>query len=332
MGQIPIDLEKLAVQAGVTQKLVAQVRSPLSWNNKGADLPRRLASSPLREVTLFPAWNLLRWGRKPRPEPARSQLARWLAAEGLSADLRDLDHEVLARFLASPAAQIRPDGRPKKATAANALRSTVRTFGAWVHGAGYVGANPARLVRRARCGAPPPRALSEDEQQRLLNTLAAAEGPEAERDHALFATMLATGIRVGSAVALNVEDVDLDAGVLYLRRAKGDRPERVFLGRRIVEHLAHWVGKRHAGPLFPARGGRLMTTRHANRRLQRWLKAAGIERPASCHSLRHSFARDLYRRCRDVLLVKEALRHRSIVSTLVYAQVDEDRLRRAVGG
>ena len=65
--------------------------------------------------------------------------------------------------------------------------------------------------------------------------------------------------------------------------------------------------------------------------VRRWLKAAGIERPASPHSLRHSFARDLYRRCRDVLLVKEALRHRSIVSTLVYAQVDEERLRRAIG-
>ena len=259
-------------------------------------------------------------------------LASWLSAEGLSSDLRDLDHEVLARFLASPAARTRPDGRPKKATAVNALRRSLRTIGAWVHGAGYVTSNPARLVRRARYGSPPPRALSEDEQQRLLETLAAAGGPEAERDHVLSATMLATGIRVGSAVALDVEDVDLDAGVLYLRQAKGDRPERVFLSRGIVEHLRRFIGGRATGPLFPARGGRAMTTRHANRRLQRWLKAAGIERPASCHSLRHAFATSMYRRCRDILLVKEALRHRSIVSTLVYAQVDEDRLRRAVGG
>ena len=259
-------------------------------------------------------------------------LARWLDAEGLGSDLRDLDHEVLARFLASPAARTRPDGAAKRATSTNALRSTIRTFFGWVHAAGYTSTNPARLVRRARCGSPPPRALSDDEQQRLLDALAAAEGPEAERDNALFACMLATGIRVGSAVALDVEDVDLDAGVLYLRRAKGDRPERVFLSREIRDHLRRYLGERTSGPLFPARGGRAMTTRHANRRLQRWLKAAGIERPASCHSLRHAFATSMYRRCRDVLLVKEALRHRSIVSTLVYAQVDEDRLRRAVGG
>ena len=258
-------------------------------------------------------------------------LASWLSAEGHSADLRDLDHEVLARFLASPAARNRPDGVTKRATSTNALRSSMRTFFAWVHAAGYVGANPARLVRRARCGSPPPRALSEDEQRRLLEVLDRGDGPEAQRDHVLFATMLATGIRVGSTVALGVEDVDLDAGVLYLRTAKGDQPERVFLSRGIVGHLRRFIGERTDGPLFPSRSGRAMTTRHVNRRLQRWLKAAGIERPASPHSLRHSFARDLYRRCRDVLLVKEALRHRSIVSTLVYAQVDEERLRRAIG-
>ena len=68
-----------------------------------------------------------------------------------------------------------------------------------------------------------------------------------------------------------------------------------------------------------------------------WVPWLPFAKPERCLSLRsrnhrHSFARDLYCRCRDVLLVKEALRHRSIVSTLVYAQVDEERLRRVVGG
>ncbi|MCC7172994.1 MAG: tyrosine-type recombinase/integrase, partial [Planctomycetes bacterium] len=49
------------------------------------------------------------------------------------------------------------------------------------------------------------------------------------------------------------------------------------------------------------------------------------------HALRHSFATSLYRRTGDVLIVKEALGHRSIASTLVYAQADEGRVRRAMG-
>src|SRR6185436_19595488 len=94
---------------------------------------------------------------------------------------------------------------------------------------GVLARDPARLVRRARCRPPPPRALSEDDQRRLLHVLAAAEDAEGQRDHVLFATMLGTGIRVGSAVALDVTDVDLERGELALRTAKGGRLAVVVL-------------------------------------------------------------------------------------------------------
>ena len=74
-----------------------------------------------------------------------------------------------------------------------------------------------------------------------------------------------------------------------------------------------------------------MSVRHAQRRFRGWLRRAGVQRPASPHSLRHRFAMDLYRRTGDVLLVKEALRHRSIASTMVYARADRARLRAALG-
>ena len=63
-----------------------------------------------------------------------------------------------------------------------------------------------------------------------------------------------------------------------------------------------------------------------------WLEKAQIQRPATTHSLRHSFATALYRRTKDIFLVKEALRHRNIESTLVYARVNESRLRKAMEG
>jgi site-specific recombinase XerD len=88
---------------------------------------------------------------------------------------------------------------------------------------------------------------------------------------------------------------------------------------------------RTTGPLFPTRDGRRLTSRQVARRLAGWLEAAGITRRASPHTLRHSFATQLYRKTGDILLVREALRHRSIASTLVYARVDGERLRRALG-
>lgn len=244
--------------------------------------------------------------------------------------IAEITHEDVARFLSSKSARTKPDGVAKKASSMNALRTSVRTFFRYTHEAAYCGTNPARLVRRALCGDTPPRALSEDEQRRLLAVLAETRGFEAERDHALFRLMLATGIRIGSTLGLRVEDVDVEQGELLLRKMKGDRIEKVFLGRAIRDHLAEFVKGRRMGPLFAGRGGNALSARHVQRRLAMWCGRSAIRRRVSPHHLRHSFAMRLYGQTHDLLLVQQALRHRSISSTTVYARVDQDRLRAAL--
>ncbi len=257
-------------------------------------------------------------------------LATWLAGRHHSGDVEAIDHETIAQFLASPVARTRPDGRGKKATSANALRTSLRTFFRYAHEAGYARSNPARLIRRAICGSPPPRALSDEETGKLLLALSQGKGPIAERDHALFALMLGSGIRVGSALALEIGDLDLGRGEMRLRKCKGDMPVTVPLSRAVCDHLRRFAGKQRDGPLFQGANGRAMSARHVQRRLGLWCKRAGIERHVSPHSLRHSFAIRLYRKTRDLLLVQQALRHRSIVSTTVYARADDENVRRAV--
>ncbi len=258
-------------------------------------------------------------------------LSRWLRQEGHCGDIGALGHEDLARFLASPQARTRPDGGPKKPTSLNALRSSVKGFFGYLHRAGYVAQDPTRLVRRAVCSGGPPRHLSEDEQERLLSTLAGGVQAQAGRDHALFHLMLSTGLRLGAALGLDTTDVDLDQGEVRVLRAKGGREERVYLGERIREHLRGFLHGLTDGPLFRTAAGRRLSSRQANRAFRAWLERAGIGRPFSPHSLRHTFATRLYRRTGDILLVKEALRHRSIASTLVYARVCQDKLREAIG-
>jgi site-specific recombinase XerD len=253
-------------------------------------------------------------------------LGAWLSAHGRSAEVEEIDHETLAQFLSSPNARTRPDGKTKKATSANALRTSLRTFFRYAHEAGYVRSNPARLVRRALCGTPPIRALSDEEQGRLLLAVAEGKGPAAERDRALFTLMLGSGIRVGSALALEADDVDLERGELQLRTTKGNVPTSVPLSRAICDHLRAYVAGHANGLLFP------ISSRHAQRRLELWCKRAGIEHRVRPHDLRHSFAIRIYRKTRDLLLVQQALRHRSIASTTVYARTDDEAVRAAVGG
>ncbi|MBI1850306.1 MAG: tyrosine-type recombinase/integrase [Planctomycetes bacterium] len=257
-------------------------------------------------------------------------LDHWLDSTDHAHSIERVNHETVAAFLSSPMARNRPDGKPKKATAMNSLRTSVRTFFRFAHAAGYVAQDPGRLIKRAITSPGPPRSLSVDEQDRLTDILAKGESFEDRRDAVLFGFMLRSGARVGSTVALNVEDVDIHAQEVRIH-AKGDRVEKIYLSAETAEQLRTWIGERPDGPLFATRHGGRLTTRQVARRLGQWVEIAGIKRAASPHSLRHSFAMHLYARTHDVLLVKEALRHRSVASTLVYARVDGERLRSALG-
>jgi len=170
--------------------------------------------------------------------------------------------------------------------------------------------------------------MADGERDRLLRALARGRGPEARRDHALFHLLLATGVRLGSALGLDAEDLDLWGGEIRLRHFKGGREERVFLGVAIRAHLRRFLAGRDAGPLFVGRSGTRISARHVQRQLAQWLAKAGIERHVSPHALRHTFAMAVYRKSGDIHLVQRALRHRSIASTLVYARADDRVLRR----
>jgi len=280
---------------------------------------------------------LLQLGADGRSEHTIAQYRRhvrllegWLEKEHGGVSLAVLNPEVVARFMISKEARNRPDGQAKKPTAVNALRTSIRCFCVYLRDAGLVQSNPAILLRRAICSSRRSRALDESEVERLVAVMQEAGDAPGQRDRVLFTLMLATGIRIGSALGLDVEDVDLERGELLLRRAKGSRVDRVFVPQAVMPALAATVAASGTGPVFRNGGGARLTARHANRRLAQFFERAGIRRVNGSHALRHTFATGLYRRTGDVLLVKEALCHRSVVSTLVYARVSDDRLRDAL--
>jgi len=248
---------------------------------------------------------------------------------GIDRDLSQITVGDLAKFLTSPAAL--GGSKPKRPTSVNALRTSLRVFFRHAHEASISPANPARLLRRARCTPPPPRGLSDDEVQRLTDVLVLAQGPSARRDHALIEVMLRTGLRLGSALALDCSDVDLERGEIVVRVAKNQAPERVFISAALRDHLVGYLAERGDGPLFTNRDGERVGTRHVQRRIEQWMAKAGVRKGMSAHSMRHHFGMALYRRTRDLPLVQAAMKHRSISSTMSYLRVADDDLRQAIG-
>ena len=152
------------------------------------------------------------------------------------------------------------------------------------------------------------------------------------RDRVLFALMLRTGLRLGSALGLDVEDMDLERGELLLRTMKNATQDVVVLPRVVRDDLRAWLGERASGPLFESYPGRRLGGRSARRRFELVLQAAGIDRVRGTHCLRHTLGMRVYERSGDIALTQAALHHRSIASTLVYARAEEAKLRRVLGG
>jgi site-specific recombinase XerD len=246
-------------------------------------------------------------------------------------EVESIDPQDVARLLVSAIATKTPDGGLKKATSQNAMRSSIRCLFAYAHAAGFATTNAARLVRRARTVTPPPRALSDRDRGQLVSELDRAVTHAERRDHALFSTLLLAGLRIGSAVAARVEDLDLDEGVLRLRTVKGGHEDVVFISPSLAEILRGWIGERRDGVIFPASDGGPLTPRQAHRRLARIAQRAEISRTVSPHHLRHTFGQCIYTNTADILVVARALCHRSTASTQVYARADSARVRAAVG-
>jgi integrase len=142
--------------------------------------------------------------------------------------------------------------------------------------------------------------------------------------------MLGLGLRVGSVVALDVEDLDLVAASMIVRTLKNSDRDVVFLPADLVDLLRVYVGERKSGPLFPRTNGERIGVRQVARRLETWTKRAGIERQINPHSLRHAFAMRMYAATGDVLLVSRLMLHRSLASTAIYSRPTEARVREAM--
>jgi site-specific recombinase XerC len=260
------------------------------------------------------------------------KFASWADAEGLPDDVAALEPAHVAAFLASAEALRRLDGRTKRTGSLNALRSSLRGFCAFLEASGVVERSPARVLRMARVGATPPKGMRQDDVAALIAVLRKDTSVAGRRDRALFGFLLGTGARLGSALALEVGDVDLAAGTATLRELKGGGSMTVYLRAELVELLTVAVGDRRSGPVFAGRDGGPLTPRHVQRRFTEWLAKAGVRGRYSPHSCRHSFALGLYERTGDVLVVQAALGHRAISSTMVYARASAERVRAAVVG
>jgi integrase/recombinase XerD len=193
--------------------------------------------------------------------------------------------------------------------------------------------DPSLDVTMAKRARRLPDILAVDEVERLL-AQPRGEGPTVLRDRAILELLYAAGLRVSELTTLDVGDVDL--AVEYVRcMGKGSKERIVPIGSQAVRALQRYLtharpalaGRRMPAAFFLNRRGGRLTRQSVWTLLRDSARSAGIRKPISPHTLRHSFATHLLDGGADLRAVQEMLGHASVVTTQIYTHLTRSRLR-----
>jgi len=132
------------------------------------------------------------------------------------------------------------------------------------------------------------------------------------------------GLRVSEAARLRVEDIDGERRLLWVRDSKGGKDRSVPLSEPTLIHLRKfWCQTRTKEWLFPGREGEHINIATVQNAFKAALLESGINKKASVHSLRHSFATHLLECGVDIRTIQKLLGHRSIVTTCIYTHLTD---------
>jgi integrase/recombinase XerD len=151
-----------------------------------------------------------------------------------------------------------------------------------------------------------------------------------QRDYALLAVAVQSGLRVSELTGLSCGDVTFGAGANLYCRGKGRKERRTPLTVATARLLAAWVHQRRASldePLFPARSGNRLSTDAVADLVEKYARACPCleTKKVTPHTLRHTCAMNLLQAGIDTATVALWLGHSSIKATQVYRLFGNER-------
>lgn len=215
--------------------------------------------------------------------------------------------------------------------------SGVRSFYRFLLIDGYVAQDPTELLEAPKAGKRLPEVLTLAEVD-ALEDAADVSTPEGTRDRATTELLYSCGLRVSELCALRLSDLFLDEGFLRVL-GKGGKQRLVPISQRAIDVLQAWFAvRRHLTPkpgqedyvfLTPQRGRHLsrITVFHNLRVLA---QRAGIQKPLSPHTLRHTFATHLLEGGANLRAIQVMLGHESLATTQLYTHLDRSYIRQEI--
>ena len=188
----------------------------------------------------------------------------------------------------------------------------------------------------------PDKYLTKDETKQLRKTcheamaIAKSKGLQAPvRDALIIELALGSGLRVSEMANTKIEDLYLKRGQssIYVKNGKGGKDRVVDIGSKLKKQILDFLDYRTTDSpyLFPSERGERMTRSGIQQVFKKWAKKAGVAAHYSIHSLRHTYATNLYKASGyNLRLVQKQLGHSSPTVTQVYADVMNSDMEEAL--
>ena len=218
------------------------------------------------------------------------------------------------------------------ATVSRTLAS-LKNFYAYVISNGFLDKSPITTdIHVDRGEKKLPQILSGREVELLLSQPSSSDS-KGLRDKAMLEVMYATGIRVTELIDLNLDDVNLDIGIIKCTNSKKSRVIPLYpaalraLSIYIKEVRMLMVMDSQEDALFVNVNGSRMSRQGFWKILKFYQAKAGIEKDITPHTLRHSFAVHLLENGADLGSLQELMGHSDISSTQLYTHMVNQKLK-----
>jgi integrase/recombinase XerD len=189
--------------------------------------------------------------------------------------------------------------------------------------------------------------LNDDERRALLKQ-ANKRYITGHRNKVMIQIKFNLGLRLAEVINLKWDDIDFLSEVLMIREGKGRKDRTLYVkdnnwrGEDDKKALQEWKDRqvKELGYLpdyvftSMSKGalGKQLQPRYIQDMVSRYSKRAEIKKNVSPHTLRHTFATDLYRKIKDPVTVKNALGHSSITTTMIYVHLVGSDVEKALSG
>jgi integrase/recombinase XerC len=279
---------------------------------------------------------------------------RRMSAQTVSAYLADIaqlaafcDARKIARFSDIDATRVRTfaatdHARGLSARSIQRRLSALRTFYEFLVREGEGAHNPALDVRAPKQKKRLPATLDADQMGRLLAFR--TDDTLSSRDKAVMELFYSSGLRLTELVSLDMTALDLKDRMVRVT-GKGAKSRILPIGRYAIAALERWLAERatllagagrgararpmpqaHQGAVFVGRGGRRLSARAVQLRVDLWARRQGLGVHVHPHMFRHSFATHLLESSGNLRGVQELLGHADIGTTQVYTHLDFQHL------